>query len=637
MASATLQGMIAQPLDVDPNIISGSMNVYFASGTSFAAISSAVTGFDARASVAWHTPSNLVHVTIPSDRLLSAATSYFTGLSQVTMVSPNRLLFLQSAPPLTTPSNDSAAYSPYFHQAVYEAHTITVGDSIPVIAILDSGADLAHPDLAMNIWINQGELPKAMQTGGTPGAGADFDGDGVITFRDLNLPGHASFLAQFNITANSSDPRNNPNIVDAYDLMVALSDKLDNDHNSYVDDIVGINTISGLSDPSPVPPPNGEDEQAHGRYTSGAAAATENNGLGVPGVAPFARLMFVTSCSTLANGCELSLVEQAMDYAAMEKADIVNRSQGALYYKSDGLNLAFGNAPDGGVLSGSSEVNCVSPPGAPSGSGAQLESPANYQSILTQYTNLDQRPAYSSMLVAQAIGNCSAFLSNATRNKVFFSGVGNPNAPNVITVTSFGLQNGPPPSPGLRTIFLPDHSSQEYQFGNMGADVTDIAAMGGDESVSIIVLGETASEIVFSNGGNIPYQTAAAGTSLAAPMVAGAAALVLSAQPSLRGNPAMIRALLMATADKNAIADRPSIDDQPGYPGTVMVNSGNRLNVCAAVAGGTCPVPYYSPPQPDAGTIQDAGPKDASCDVGDQECELGTFSQETCRCMFSLL
>lgn len=171
----------------------------------------------------------------------------------------------------------------------------------------------------------------------------------------------------------------------------------------------------------------------------------------------------------------------------------------------------------------------------------------------------------------------------------------------------------------------------------MGADVTDIAAMGGDESVSIIVLGETASEIVLSNGGNIPYQTAAAGTSLAAPMVAGAAALVLSAQPSLRGNPAMIRALLMATADKNAIADRPSIDDQPGYPGTVMVNSGNRLNVCAAVAGGTCPVPYYSPPQPDAGTIQDAGPKDASCDVGDQECELGTFSQETCRCMFSLL
>ena len=36
----------------------------------------------------------------------------------------------------------------------------------------------------------------------------------------------------------------------------------------------------------------------------------------------------------------------------------------------------------------------------------------------------------------------------------------------------------------------------------------------------------------------------------------------------------MIPALLMATADKNAIADHPVSTIEPGYPGTVMVNSG---------------------------------------------------------------
>ena len=246
------------------------------------------------------------------------------------------------------------------------------GRSIPVIAILDSGADLAHPDLAMNIWINQGELPKAMQTGGTPGAGRTSTAMASSPFETSICRGTRPSWR------NSTSPRT-PAIRETIPTSSTPTASWSRcptsltTTNSYVDDIVGINTSAALELARASPERR---RAAHGRYTSGAAAATENNGLGVPGVAPFARLMFVTSCSTLANGCELSLVEQAMDYAAMEKADIVNRSQGALYYKSDGLNLAFGNAPDGGVLSGSSEVNCVSPPGAwlrcPTGVAGQL-------------------------------------------------------------------------------------------------------------------------------------------------------------------------------------------------------------------------------------------------------------------------
>ena len=56
-----------------------------------------------------------------------------------------------------------------------EAWSVSTGSPDVVVAVIDTGVELAHPDLAANIWVNQGEDCPGCRTNG-----ADDDGNGYV-------------------------------------------------------------------------------------------------------------------------------------------------------------------------------------------------------------------------------------------------------------------------------------------------------------------------------------------------------------------------------------------------------------------------------------------------------------------------
>jgi photosystem II stability/assembly factor-like uncharacterized protein len=120
----------------------------------------------------------------------------------------------------------------WFHAAIDSPdvwQSITTGDPRIVIAVIDTGIELSHEDLADNIYINQGEY-------GDDGSGGERQSNGI-----------------------------------------------DDDGNGYVDDWRGWNFFDDDNDPS--------DFNGHGTHVAGISAALGNNGVGGLGVAPGCTLL----------------------------------------------------------------------------------------------------------------------------------------------------------------------------------------------------------------------------------------------------------------------------------------------------------------------------------------------------------
>ncbi|RCX15462.1 subtilisin family serine protease [Anaerobacterium chartisolvens] len=98
---------------------------------------------------------------------------------------------------------------------------------------------------------------------------------------------------------------------------------IDDDNNGYIDDIWGWNFVNGSNNP--------EDDQGHGTHVSGTIAASGNNGVGIIGVAPGARVMAVKSLNSQGLGDALDLA-RGIVYAAENGADIINCSFGGSGY-----------------------------------------------------------------------------------------------------------------------------------------------------------------------------------------------------------------------------------------------------------------------------------------------------------------
>jgi len=181
-----------------------------------------------------------------------------------------------------------------------EAWTVTTGSMTTVLAEIDDGVDYTQPDLYLNIWLNQGEIPAALGSNLT-----DADNDGIITFRDLNSPTNASFVSDLN--GNS--------YIDAGDLLADPSweNGLDEDGNGFGDDLVGWDFEDNDNDPIAI--------GSHGTGMALYIGADANNGVAGAGINWRISMMPVRFWNR-ANPVDFTKMAAGLDYAVAEGAPI---------------------------------------------------------------------------------------------------------------------------------------------------------------------------------------------------------------------------------------------------------------------------------------------------------------------------
>jgi serine protease AprX len=160
-----------------------------------------------------------------------------------------------------------------------------------VVAVIDSGVDLSHPDLQDRIWINRAE---------------DIDGDGRITANDAN--------------------------------------GIDDDRNGWTDDIAGWDFGADDNNPSPNLIEAGR-AGGHGTHVAGIISGDGTRGLAT-GIAPGAKLMVLKVNSQVSAW-------RAMEYALVNGADVINLSLGwptSMSPDAATWRDAVDNATDAGVL-----------------------------------------------------------------------------------------------------------------------------------------------------------------------------------------------------------------------------------------------------------------------------------------------
>jgi subtilisin family serine protease len=254
--------------------------------------------------------------------VLKAEPNYIFDLTEVTPNRPPATVAHPTAKPgarmlaAVTPNDPSSGSQwglSYIHAP--DAWSITQGSPSTVIAVIDTGIDRNHPDMAGKIWTNPFEAPGDSNGDGCPGrCGTDDDGDGLID-EDKNgiqqgQPGwNAGYAA-------------------------------DDDENGYIDDFPGWNFVGtgeGQDNNDP------QDDQGHGTHVAGVAAAATNNGIGIAGVCPLCNIMPLKAFDASGTGTSTNIAK-AVDYAWRNGASVINMSFGSYADSSivrNELSLAY--------------------------------------------------------------------------------------------------------------------------------------------------------------------------------------------------------------------------------------------------------------------------------------------------------
>jgi subtilisin family serine protease len=208
----------------------------------------------------------VTRVAVEPGTSVEAAASRYDSLPQVEYVEPNVIFRADMAP------NDPfyVGRQQWYYDLIgaSKAWDEETGKPDVVVAILDTGVDVTHPDLKDNIWTNPAEVPN----------GVDDDGNGCI------------------------------------------------------DDVHGCNyAASSLSCTSLTATPNNDikDDDGHGTFVAGVVAAKGSNAQGVTGIAPNAKIMPVKVLDCEGAGTALAATQGVL-YAAKAGAKVINISFGSV-------------------------------------------------------------------------------------------------------------------------------------------------------------------------------------------------------------------------------------------------------------------------------------------------------------------
>jgi subtilisin family serine protease len=202
-----------------------------------------------------------------------------------------------------------------------QAWDITHGDSSVIIAMVDTGIDWNHPDLADNIWVNPGE---------------DINGDGRITTADFNLA--------------------------------------DDDSNGYADDFFGWD-FAGYGYPDWNPMENPGSYGSHGSHCAGVASAVTDNHLACAGMAWNCALMAVKTSYDETN--DVVFGYEGIQYAADNGADVIHLGWGEMLHSAFGREIIDSAYATGAILVAAAG-NC--PSAAPPDTCARIY-PASYEHV----------------------------------------------------------------------------------------------------------------------------------------------------------------------------------------------------------------------------------------------------------------
>jgi len=347
------------------------------------------------------------------------------------------------------------------------AWDLTTGSSSILVAILDTGVDWEHPDLAANIWTNPGESGLDAQGHDKTTNGVDDDGNGKVDdwhgwdFAGYGYPNSPGF---------DNDPANHD---------------------------------SGYNNPA-----------WHGTHVAGIVGAVGHNGIGVSGVAWNVSLLPCKLCTEGQDGIFTTQhIIQAIDYSIAVGAKVINASFGT--YFGAGCN----NYP-----------------------GYDFSDESLRQAI--------EAADGAGVIFVAAAGNCK----NDNDIKAFFPA--SFALPNIVSVAGSDATDNIW-SMSLGAFDCPACATGDGYYGsNYGATSVDLAAPGS---------------YIFSTAINVygvPVYFDASGTSMAAPQVAGAFALLLSAFPDMNPHEAIARVL-------------ETVDPIPAWTGKTV--TGGRLNIGRAM------------------------------------------------------